>query len=134
MRSYYNGAWVVVLAVLMAGCPFKGTTKFSADTTDYTHETFHSLTVSTSGETLLGGRLLTDEMRLKIFVDNTFENLQQDIARGDGEYLSSFAELAKIPPVRQPAFFEHVMQLYGGTIRAGSLTPDQLRFAMLGNW
>jgi hypothetical protein len=134
MSSYYNGVWIVLLAVLTTGCPFEGTTKFLADTTNYTHETIHSITVSTSGETLMDGQLLTDELRVKIFVHDSFESLQQDMARGSGEYLTSFAQLAKIPPVRRPAFFAHAMEQYAVRIRTGNMTPEQLRVAVLSDW
>jgi len=134
MRSYYNGTWVILLAVLTTGCPFKGTTKFTSDTTDYTRDTVHSITVSTSGETLMNGQPLTDEMRVRIFVQGSFENLQQDMARGSGEYLASFAHLAKVPAARQQEFFDHAMQQYGATSKTGNITAEQLRIAVLSNW
>jgi DUF3015 family protein len=134
MRSYYNGTWVVLLAVLTTGCPFKGTTKFTSDTTDYTHDTVHSITVSTSGETLMNGQPLTDEMRVRIFVQSSFENLQQDMARGSGEYLSSFAHLAKVPAARQQEFFNHAMEESSAMIKTGSITPEQLSVGILSNW
>jgi Protein of unknown function (DUF3015) len=134
MRSYYNAVWLVVLAVLAAGCPFEGTTKFSADTTDYTGDAIDSITVSTSGETLLNGRPATEEWRIRVFMSESFENLQQDMARGSGEYLSSLAHLARVPDGRQQAFFQHAMDRYGVTIRSGNITPEQLRLAVLTDW
>jgi hypothetical protein len=134
MRSYYAGVLVVLVAVVSAGCPFKGTTKFFGDTTDYTHDTMHSITVSTSGETLMDGQPLTDELRVRMFVDSSFENLQQDTARGSGEYLVSLAELAKVPTVRRQEFFDHARQRYAATTKTGSLTPEQFRLAVLSNW
>ena len=134
MRSYYDGVWVVLLAALVSGCPFEGTTKFSGDTTDYTHETIHSITVSTSGETLMDGRPLTDELRVKMFVHTSFESLQQDIVRGNGEYLASLAHLAKIPAVRQQEFFEHATRQYAAAIRTERLTPEQLSVVVMSNW
>ena len=127
MRSYYDGVWVVLLAVLVSGCPFEGTTKFSGDTTDYTHETIHSITVSTSGETLMDGRPLTDELRVKMFV-------QTSLVRGNGEYLASLAHLAKIPAVRQQEFFEHATRQYAAAIRTERLTPGQLSVVVMSNW
>ena len=134
MRRYYNAVWLVLLASLAAGCPFEGTTKFTGDTTDYTSDTLDSITVSTSGDTLLNGQPATDEWRIKVFVHESFDNLQQDMARGNGEYLASLAQLAKVPQVRQAAFFQHAMQQYGATIKTGKVTPDQLRLAVLSNW
>jgi hypothetical protein len=135
MRSHNSGIWMIVFAVWGAGCTvFDGSTKFTGDTTEYTSDTMHSITVSTSGETLPNGERLTDEVRVKIFVHKSFENLQQDVARGNGEYLASLAHLAKVPQVRQQAFFEHAMQQYAATIKSGNMTPERLRLAVLSNW
>ena len=134
MRSYYNAVWILFVAVLASGCPFEGTTKFSADTTDYTGDAIDSITVSTSGETLLNGRPATEEWRIKVFMNESFENLQQDMARGSGEYLASLAHLAKVPDVRQQAFFDHAMQQYAATVRIGRMTPEHLRLAVLNTW
>jgi hypothetical protein len=135
MRLYDTGLWVIVVTVLVSGCTvFEGSTKFTGDTTDYTGDTMDSITVSTSGETLLNGQPATEAWRIKVFVHESFDNLQQDLARGNGEYLASLAHLVKVPDARRPAFFQHAMQQYGATVKAGRPTPEQVRLAVLSGW
>ena len=45
------------------------------------------------------------EYRVHVFVAANLDNLKSDVARGEGEYLASLAELLEVPPGRQPEFF-----------------------------
>jgi hypothetical protein len=47
-----------------------------------------------------------------MFVVSTFENLSQDMARGQGEYLASLVTMMGIPIQDQPAFFSLAQDRY----------------------
>ena len=45
------------------------------------------------------------ERKAEVFVVSTFENLSQDMARGQGEHLASLVTMMGVPIEHQPAFF-----------------------------
>ena len=46
------------------------------------------------------------------FARSNWENLSQDMARGEGEHLASLATLLNVPAEQQPAFFELTQERY----------------------
>ena len=67
--------------------------------------------------------------RVTRFVATTEDNLRQDIARGQGEYLSSLATLLDVPIADQPAFGA-ALQSASATNDMGSATPEDLAQAL----
>ena len=55
---------------------------------------------------------LTREQRLRVFASNNFENLSQDIARGQGGHLTSFTTLLDVPVQRHEALSRLVQEGY----------------------
>ena len=56
--------------------------------------------------------LVKDEYKPHMFVALKFDNLQIDLAQGQGEYLTSVTELLNVPSQRQPEFFALLQQHY----------------------
>jgi hypothetical protein len=52
------------------------------------------------------------ERKAEMFVVSTFENLSQDMAQGQGEYLASLATMMGFPIQDQPAFFSLAQDRY----------------------
>jgi hypothetical protein len=81
-----------------SGCTLKGTIKETTDTTS-------NVTVTTSGRTWFSeDGILHPEHMLTAFTALNQTNLEQDLARGEGEYLTSLATLLGVPSDQQAAF------------------------------
>jgi hypothetical protein len=77
----------------------------ACNTTKATVDTFAKFTSSTSpGEFINGDGVVRESQKARLFLAVVFENLEQDIARGDGEYLTSLGVLLKIPEGEQDEF------------------------------
>ena len=89
--------------------PFEATTALSNGTTQATKELLEPLKEFTSSTT--PGSMYNDPLKAKrrfqVFVAYTFNNVQRDIAQGQGEYLTSLATLAGIPRRTTPSIFCH---------------------------
>jgi Protein of unknown function (DUF3015) len=89
---------VLVLASIGFGVSGCNTTKATLDT-------FAKFTSSTSPEEWINGDgIVQEQHKARLFTAVVFENLEQDIARGNGEYLTSLAALMKVPPGEQDEF------------------------------
>ena len=87
-----------VLMLFAAGCTLKGTTKEFTDTTS-------NVTGTTSGRTWWNeDGLLHPEHKLTAFMALNQTNVEQDLARGQGEYLTSLGTLLGLSDDRQAAF------------------------------
>ena len=77
----------------------------ACNTTKATVDTFAKFTSSTSpGEFINADGIVLESQKARLFSAVVFENLEQDIARGNGEYLTSLAVLLKIPAGEQDEF------------------------------
>ena len=77
----------------------------ACNTTKATVDTFAKFTSSTSpGEWINADGVIQESQKARLFTAVAFENLEQDIARGNGEYLTSLAMLLKIPSGKQDEF------------------------------
>jgi hypothetical protein len=77
----------------------------ACNTSKATVDTFAKFTSSTSpGEWLNADGVIRDSQKARLFTAVAFENLEQDIARGNGEYLTSLAVLLKVPAGKQDEF------------------------------
>lgn len=92
--------WTVlpVLMLLASGCTLKGTTNEITDTTS-------NVTGSTSGRTwFTEDGILHPEHKLIAFTALNQMNVEQDLARGQGEYVTSLGILLGVPDDQQAAF------------------------------
>ena len=89
---------MAVLLLLSTGCTLKGTTNEITDTTS-------NVTGTTSGRTWFNeDGLLHPEHKLTAFTAFNQANVEQDLARGQGEYLTSLGTLLGLPDDQQVAF------------------------------
>lgn len=66
------------------------------------------------------------ERKATLFAEMTWKNLQQDIARGQGEHLTSLATLLHVSHERQPEFFSLAQQRYAALFHEGLVTPERM--------
>ena len=77
----------------------------ACNTSKATVDTFAKFTSSTSpGEWINADGVIQESKKALLFAAVSFENLEQDIARGNGEYLTSLGVLLKIPAGEQDEF------------------------------
>ena len=88
-------------SVLSTGC---NTTKATIDTT----VKFFSST--TPGEVFTEDGLVAEDQKVNLFVGVGFDSLQQDIAKGQGEYLVSLERLLRISPHHHAEFADYAQQ------------------------
>jgi hypothetical protein len=89
---------MTALMLFAAGCTLKGTIKQTTDTTS-------NVTGTTSGRTwFTEDGLLHPEHKLTAFTALNQTNVEQDLARGQGEYLTSLGTLLGLSNDRQAAF------------------------------
>ena len=100
----FVGALVLASAGLVAsGC----------NTTKATVDTFAKFTSSTSPEEFFNADgVVQESQKARLFTAVVFENLEQDIARGNGEYLTSLGVLLKIPEGEQDEFRARSQSVY----------------------
>lgn len=92
--------WTIasVLMLFAAGCTLKGTVKQITDTTS-------NVTGTTSGRTwFTEDGLLHPEHKLTAFTALNQTNVEQDLARGQGEYVTSLGTLLGLSNDQQAAF------------------------------
>lgn len=120
MRIFYPRHLVIIVMLIgSVGCdatrelvkaPFDATTAVSNGTTQATGELTQPSKEFTSSTT--PGSLFKNERQLRAFIAYNFNNLQRDIAQGRGEYLTSMATLAEIPPDRHRRLFSELQHRY----------------------
>lgn len=89
---------MTALMLFAAGCTLKGTIKETTDTTS-------NVTVTTSGRTwFTEDGLLHPEHKLTAFMAFNQTNVEQDLARGQGEYVTSLGTLLGLSDDQQGVF------------------------------
>ena len=95
-------AGMTSLLLVVTGCTTKGTTDATTDV----------LSSTTPGAWFTGDGLLKADQKVNAFVAFNFENVKQDMARGEGEYLTSLSQLMGVAQDRQASFFAHAQSQY----------------------
>lgn len=75
---------------------------------------------------------VAEHAKVKLFASTNWNNLVQDMARGEGEHLTSLAALLKIPANRQSEFFELAQEKYRTS--TGVETPEQVVALLNETW
>jgi hypothetical protein len=115
---------VVAVALSVSAC----------NTSKATIDTFAKFTSSTSpGEYFNADGLIIESQKAQLFAAVAFENLEQNIARGDGEYLASLATLLKIPAGEQAEFRMRAQSQYSRLFASDRRTAESLLAALRGN-
>lgn len=107
-------------ALVVSGC----------NTSKATVDTFAKFTSSTSPEEWLSDGVIPESKKARLFTAITFENLEQDIARGNGEYLTSLAMLLKIPAGMQDEFMARSQRNYSPLFAPDLRTAEKLLAAL----
>ncbi len=68
------------------------------------------------------GTILASE-KLNVFTAINFEDISQDMARGQGEHLASLATLMEIPPDQHELFFAMAQAKYTVLVSSGETSP-----------
>ena len=120
--------WTIVpmLMLLASGCTLKGTVKQITDTTS-------NVTGTTSGHAWWNeDGLLLPEHKAIAFAQYNEANLEQDLARGQGEYVTSLAALLGVPS-DQRSVFQAKAQGAFDTLTTPDHEAQIQRLRMLGN-
>ena len=90
-------------------------------------ETISNFLSSTSGKTWFteDGLIKTDH-RVQAFMAFNFENIKQDMAKGQGEYLDSLSTLMEIPPEHRASFYAHAQSRYPLVVQQKSSPQETL--------
>jgi Protein of unknown function (DUF3015) len=96
-------------------------------------ETINNILSSTSGRSWFteDGLVKTDQ-KVNAFMAFNFENLKQDMARGQGEYLDSLSTLMEIPQDRRASFYAHAQSRYPFVMEHHS-SPQETLALLVGN-
>ena len=100
---------LVVLMVLAS----TGLVLSACNTSKTTVDTFAKFTSSTSpGEWINADGVVKNDHKARLFAAVAFENLEQDIARGNGEYLTSLGVMLNVPAWQQDEFRARSQRTY----------------------
>jgi hypothetical protein len=105
MKVFQLAVWGFV-GIMLSGCTFKATTDTSTDgTTEF-------LSSTTGGTWWTEDGLIKPGYHTGAFIAINYDNLLQDIAKGEGEYVSAFGNLLNVQPEQQQAFANRLQQRY----------------------
>jgi hypothetical protein len=99
----------------------------SQATTDLTEPTREFLSSTTPGAWFQADGTLNPDHKRTAFVVLNFDNLQEDMAHGNGEYLVSLARLVGVPPHSRDSFLKSAQSQYGYIFEEGQSRPESLR-------
>lgn len=116
--------------------PFEATTALTDGTTQAAKELLQPLKEFTSSTT--PGALYNDPLKAKrrfqVFVTSTYNNVQRDIAQGQGEYVASLATLAGIPEERRSQFFAMLQDRYAAIYSTDTAPNESLQRLVAVAW
>ena len=106
----------------------------ACNTSKATVDTFAKFTSSTSpGSWINADGVIQESQKARLFAAVAFENLEQDIARGNGEYLRSLAVLMKIPAGEQDEFRSLSQKQYSRLFASDQRTAESLLATLTSN-
>ncbi len=115
---------VVALGLALSSCTLKAT----FDTTSDGITNFLSST--TPGAWFTSEGLVKDEYKVTAFTTLNFQNLKEDMARGQGEYLTSLGTLIGVPADHQAEFFALTQAKYPFLVSSDRTTPGEMLAAL----
>ena len=106
----------------------------ACNTSKATVDTFAKFTSSTSpGDWMNADGVIQESQKARLFAAVAFENLEQDIARGNGEYVRSLAVLMKIPAGEQDEFRSLSQGQYSRLFASDRRTAESLLATLISN-
>jgi hypothetical protein len=126
LAASYRLLFAAALLLILPACTTKGLIKATTDpTTD--------ILSSTSGKSwFTEDGLVREEYKVDAFTALNLENLKQDMARGQGEYLASLGMLLGVPADRQEHFFHLTREHYRTLVPSDRTTAAELVAALHG--
>lgn len=115
---------VVALTLGLTACTLKAT----LDTTSDGITNFLSST--TPGAWFTSEGLVKDQYKVTAFTTLNFQNLKEDMARGQGEYLTSLGILIGVPADYQAEFFALAQAKYPFLVSSDRTTPSEMLAAL----
>jgi hypothetical protein len=114
---------LVVLMVLAS----TGLVLSACNTSKATIDTFAKFTSSTSpGEWINADGVILKDKKARLFASVAYEDLEQDIARGNGEYLTSLGVLLNVPAGQQEEFSTRAQSNYPLLFSSDRRTAESL--------
>lgn len=115
---------VVALALGLTACTLKATLDTTSDgTTNF-------LSSTTPGAWFTSEGLVKDQYKVTAFTTLNFQNLKEDMARGQGEYLTSLGILIGVPADYQAEFFALAQAKYPFMVSSDRTTPAEMLAAL----
>mgnify|MGYP001484366440 FL=1 len=106
----------------------------ACNTSKATVDTFAKFTSSTSpGSWIDADGVIQKTQKARLFAAVAFENLEQDIARGNGEYVRSLAVLMNIPAGEQDEFRRLSQRQYSRLFASDRRTAESLLATLISN-
>ena len=106
----------------------------ACNTSKATVDTFAKFTSSTSpGDWMNADGVIQESQKARLFAAVAFENLEQDIARGNGEYVRSLAVLMKIPAGEQDEFRSLSQKQYSRLFASDQRTAESMLATLTSN-
>ena len=106
----------------------------ACNTSKATVDTFAKFTSSTSpGSWIDADGVIQESQKARLFAAVAFENLEQDIARGNGEYVRSLAVLMKIPAGEQDEFRSLSQKQYSRLFASDQRTAESMLATLTSN-
>ncbi|HNP61773.1 MAG TPA: DUF3015 family protein [Nitrospirales bacterium] len=99
----------------------------SQATSDLTEPTREFLSSTTPGAWFNADGMLNADHKKIAFVVVNFDNLQEDIARGSGEYLVSLSMLMGVPPDSRDRFLQSAQRQHGYIFDESQSRPESFR-------
>jgi len=128
MRHPMRAALLLLSALPLTLTLSSCTTKATLDTTSDGLTNFLSSTTGRSWFTEDG--LVRPEHKVTAFVSYNFDNLKQDMAQGQGEYLASLGTLLGVQQDRQAEFFILAREKYPILVKSDRTTPGEMLAAL----
>lgn len=113
--------WALAIGCLAFNLAACNTTKATLDTT----VKFTSSTSPDDGVLTEDG-LIKAQYKVDVYTAVAFDNLEQDIARGDGEYVTSLGRLLDVPADRHPEWTAAAQTRYAALFPEENRTPEKL--------
>lgn len=88
--------------------------------------TYNTMKMSGCPTCITDDQAMKQAQQIRLFVDNNWDDLQQDMARGDGEHLTALASLMRVPEGEQKLFCALANESFRAHSEEDVLTPAKL--------
>jgi len=109
-----------VLLLMASGCTLKASTESLTDTMT------NFLSSTTPGAWFNEDGLINPDQRINVFVAINYETLKQEMAQGEGEYLTALATLLEISNENLPSFKARAQEQFRVTHTNPDPSPQSL--------